>query len=108
MVSHKSRQSLQDSLGGNRARERKKGGVSNTSKGLPRILTANIPQMSDYHAVSKSPFAKSLSQKGLYVQITLNDVVIGDALTDNAHIDDGYRFHDIFHFAYAAVLGWPL
>jgi NTP pyrophosphatase (non-canonical NTP hydrolase) len=51
-------------------------------------------------------FCEKPLQKGLYVRITLNDVVIGDALTDNAHIDDGYRFHDIFHFAYAAVMGW--
>ena len=29
-----------------------------------------------------------------------------DTLTDNAHDEDGYRFHDVFHFAYAAVLGW--
>ncbi len=29
-----------------------------------------------------------------------------DMLTDNAHDEDGYRFHDVFHFAYAAVLGW--
>jgi NTP pyrophosphatase (non-canonical NTP hydrolase) len=31
---------------------------------------------------------------------------LGNALTDNAAEDDGYRFHDVFHFAYAAVLGW--
>lgn len=31
---------------------------------------------------------------------------IGDPLTDNAHDDDGYRFHDIFHFGYVAYLGW--
>ena len=29
-----------------------------------------------------------------------------DLLTDNAYDSDGYRFHDIFHLAYAAVLGW--
>ena len=31
---------------------------------------------------------------------------IGDALSDNAYEDDGYRFHDAFHMAYAAMLGW--
>lgn len=31
---------------------------------------------------------------------------MGDPLTDNSHVDDGYRFHDVFHLAYAAVLGW--
>lgn len=31
---------------------------------------------------------------------------IGDFLTDNSHVPDGYRYHDAFHFAYACVLGW--
>ena len=30
----------------------------------------------------------------------------GDPLTDNSHIDDGYRFHDVFHMACAILLGW--
>jgi NTP pyrophosphatase (non-canonical NTP hydrolase) len=32
--------------------------------------------------------------------------MIGDPLTDNTYEEDGYRFHDIFHFGYLAVLGW--
>lgn len=35
-----------------------------------------------------------------------NDLFIGDRLTDNAHEQDDYRFHDVFHFAFVAVLGW--
>jgi len=31
---------------------------------------------------------------------------IGDPLTDNSRRPDGYRFHDVFHFSYAAHLGW--
>jgi len=30
----------------------------------------------------------------------------GDPLRDNAYEDDGYRFHDILHFAFAVHLGW--
>ncbi len=30
----------------------------------------------------------------------------GDPLTDNAYEDDGYRFHDVMHLAFAACLGW--
>jgi NTP pyrophosphatase (non-canonical NTP hydrolase) len=40
------------------------------------------------------------------VAITLDGAPVGDALTDNAYEEDGYRYHDIFHLAYAAVLGW--
>lgn len=35
-----------------------------------------------------------------------NGVFIGDPLTDNAQDPDGYRFHDVFHFAHAAILNW--
>lgn len=30
----------------------------------------------------------------------------GDALTDNAYEDDGYRYHDVMHMAFMAKLGW--
>jgi NTP pyrophosphatase (non-canonical NTP hydrolase) len=35
-----------------------------------------------------------------------NEVFIGDPLSDNIADHDGYRFHDVFHFAYAAILHW--
>jgi NTP pyrophosphatase (non-canonical NTP hydrolase) len=40
------------------------------------------------------------------VRVFINGVPFGAEMTDNAYDPDGYRFHDIFHFAYAAVLGW--
>jgi NTP pyrophosphatase (non-canonical NTP hydrolase) len=33
-------------------------------------------------------------------------VFIGDPLTDSIADSDGYRFHDVFHFANAAILHW--
>lgn len=33
-------------------------------------------------------------------------VFIGAPLTDNIRDPDGYRFHDVFHFAHAAILHW--
>jgi NTP pyrophosphatase (non-canonical NTP hydrolase) len=35
-----------------------------------------------------------------------NGVEIGSRLTDNKIVEDDYRFHDVFHLAYAAKLGW--
>ena len=35
-----------------------------------------------------------------------NGVFVGDPLTDNIADLDGYRFHDVFHFAYSAILHW--
>lgn len=33
-------------------------------------------------------------------------ILLGDRLTDNHLPPDDYRFHDVFHLAHAAVLGW--
>lgn len=38
--------------------------------------------------------------------ITCDGRPFGDPLTDNSHIDDGYRYHDVFHVACAILLGW--
>jgi len=38
--------------------------------------------------------------------ITCDGEPFGDPLTDNSHIDDGYRYHDVFHVACAILLGW--
>ncbi|MES2850553.1 MAG: nucleoside triphosphate pyrophosphohydrolase family protein [Bacteroidota bacterium] len=36
----------------------------------------------------------------------IDDQQVGDDLTDNSYLDDGYRFHDVFHLSYVAILGW--
>jgi len=38
--------------------------------------------------------------------LTIDGHVAGDPLRDNSHDVDGYRFHDVFHLAHAAKLGW--
>jgi NTP pyrophosphatase (non-canonical NTP hydrolase) len=40
------------------------------------------------------------------MRMTLNGESLGAPLTDNSYASDGYRFHDIFHLALAANLGW--
>ncbi len=41
-----------------------------------------------------------------YVFQQCRGINIGDRLTDNKAVEDDYRFHDVFHLAYAAILGW--
>jgi len=41
-----------------------------------------------------------------YVLQQCQGINIGDRLTDNRTEKDDYRFHDVFHLAYAAILGW--
>ncbi len=43
---------------------------------------------------------------GTKIRTFIDGVKIGDDLTDNADDADGYRFHDVFHLSYVAILGW--
>lgn len=41
------------------------------------------------------------------VQVVFNDEKqLGDVINDNAYKNDFYRYHDIFHYSFAALLGW--
>lgn len=40
------------------------------------------------------------------MRMTVDGKSLGAPLTDNSYANDGYRFHDIFHLALAANLGW--
>jgi NTP pyrophosphatase (non-canonical NTP hydrolase) len=40
------------------------------------------------------------------LRLTSAGTQLGNDLTDMNYDDDGYRFHDVFHLSYAAVLGW--
>ena len=48
---------------------------------------------------------RKVGKRSVVVQ-QLHGVNIGDPLTDNSHVPDGYSYHDVFHLSYVAHLGW--
>ena len=41
------------------------------------------------------------------VRVVFNDSKqLGDIINDNAYKNDFYRYHDIFHYSFATLLGW--
>jgi hypothetical protein len=40
------------------------------------------------------------------VMVKMNENQIGDIVTDNNYENDFYRYHDIFHYSFATMLGW--
>ncbi|WP_077106353.1 nucleoside triphosphate pyrophosphohydrolase family protein [Agrobacterium sp. DSM 25558] len=60
---------------------------------LPRLLEIDI-------------YEREASNDKRYVLQSCRGLFIGDRLTDNIMEPDDYRFHDVFHYAYLAVLGW--
>ncbi|SDJ01683.1 hypothetical protein SAMN05216588_1349 [Pseudomonas flavescens] len=86
---------------------------NNLEKSLGRFLPPALGELPDFDKgedqdeqlprefiieVSQRSNGKTYMKKG--------DVFIGDPLTDNIEVEDGYRFHDVFHMAYAVILHW--
>lgn len=75
-------------------------------------MTGKLPFDSEFPEHERLPrkfkveFIEITANNSVKMQAFLEGHQIGDDLTDNSYKSDGYRFHDIFHLAYAAVLGW--
>lgn len=67
---------------------------SPTSQRIPRTFTVDI------RSVGRDA---GLEER---VEVRYRSRTVGDRLGDNTYDDSGYRFHDVFHLANAAVLGW--
>lgn len=67
---------------------------------------ADFPSYERLPRTLKMDFIELPGRNGPSVVQQLNGVFIGDRLTDNSNQPDDYRFHDVFHLAYMAYLGW--
>lgn len=72
----------------------------------PPLLDENFPE----HEQLPRQFSLTLVENGepgkRQVTPYYEGSPLGDKLTDNRMEDDDYRFHDAFHMAFAAKLGW--
>lgn len=85
----------------------------NLSKVESRFIELDLTRLPDFDSKfddeEKIPryFEISITQRRSgKTYLRWNGVFIGDPLTDNIDEEDGYRFHDVFHFANAAILHW--
>ena len=60
----------------------------------------------EYEKIPRKFEIEFLKKKDGTQAIRWNKVFIGDPLKDNSFDNDGYRFHDVFHLSYAAILHW--
>lgn len=87
--------------------------TSNMAKACGRFIAPDANDLPDFDA--DFPFEEQLPRH-FEIEISQradgrsylrwNGVFIGDPLSDNITDEDGYRFHDVFHFANAAILHW--
>lgn len=75
----------------------------------PIALFDECSEIPDYERLPRQfeiDFLERGTVRNGHVVQRLNGVYIGDRLTDNSNEPDDYRFHDVFHLAYVAHLGW--
>jgi len=87
--------------------------TSNMAKACGRFIAPDVDDLPDFDAnfpvEEQLPrtFEIEISQRADgRSYLSWNGVFIGDPLSDNIADEDGYRFHDVFHFANAAILHW--
>ncbi|MES2139923.1 MAG: nucleotide pyrophosphohydrolase [Bacteroidota bacterium] len=44
--------------------------------------------------------------KTIKTRVSINGMQVGDFIDDNSLESDSYRFHDVFHYTFATMLGW--
>ena len=93
---------LADIAGANLAKARARWGHAAVSRGFDAAVPENERLPRNFCVTLTS--AERDGQH--HVRASIGGGQFGDVLTDNAYSPDGYRFHDVFHLAYAAVLGW--
>ncbi len=73
----------------------------------PRQYDADFPPDQRLPRQFTVRFAAGTGKDGLpRAELYVGSEPYGDRIDDNSYEDDGYRFHDAFHLAHAAVLGW--
>ena len=75
-------------------------------RGEPTPLYDNDEYLLEQEKLPRRLEVCFVSAPGKVLQMYSNGKQLGDPLTDNAQDEDGYRFHDVLHLAFAAKLGW--
>ena len=71
-----------------------------------RTFDAAFPEDERFPRQFVADFRPWMDKETKQTRVFVDGKQMGDLLTDNAYLPDGYRFHDVFHLACAAVLGW--
>jgi hypothetical protein len=66
----------------------------------------DFPDYEQLPRVMRIEFIERLVAGRNFVVMRYNGVNLGSPLTDNRHEPDDYRYHDVFHLAFAGILGW--
>lgn len=77
------------------------------SPGAPLLFDRDYPETEQLPRRAVFTFSPTVLSDGReFITLHCDGQQVGDPLTDASRISDDYRLHDVFHIAYACVLGW--
>jgi NTP pyrophosphatase (non-canonical NTP hydrolase) len=71
-----------------------------------RLLDEEFPEDEQLPRQVEVRFEEAEEDGRAIVRLWRGDEKLGNDVTDMNYDPDGYRFHDVFHLSYAALLGW--
>lgn len=80
--------------------------IAGEASGTGNILDGAYPESERLPSEMRVRIVDDGSEKIARLELLPDCTPLGDQLSNNAYDDDGYRFHDVFHLAHMAVLGW--
>jgi NTP pyrophosphatase (non-canonical NTP hydrolase) len=80
--------------------------ANGADQGRLRLFDEAFPEGEQLPRSFRIEFSEESCKGGVKVILWQDSKPLGNELTDNAYESDGYRHHDVFHLAHAAVLGW--
>ena len=73
---------------------------------LFKFFDDDFPQREQLPRHFEVQISETIENGSVKMRAFIDGKQVGDPLTDNAYSSDGYRFHDVFHFGFAAGLAW--
>lgn len=70
------------------------------------LFDSDYPEYEQLPRVMRVEFIERTHGSRQQVVMRYNGVNLGSPLTDNRQEADDYRYHDVFHLAFAGILGW--
>jgi NTP pyrophosphatase (non-canonical NTP hydrolase) len=74
--------------------------------GVQFPLSGDVLPDESFPPAFEAQLIEDKDDRGVTSRLLLEGKQIGATLTDNSYDPDGYRFHDVFHLTFAAMLGW--
>jgi len=74
--------------------------------GINNLFDADYDETEQLPKSFSAKFDSIIIESNSKILVTINDKQVGDIIDDNSKDIDFYRFHDVFHFTFATMLGW--